>query len=69
MNKKNLIRIFFILVIIVSGVIYYVESTNNKKYRMSIKVDEERIPFLKVGDEITVFHNDGENIKEITKLG
>ena len=48
---------------------YYVESTNNKKYRMSIKVDEERIPFLKVGDEITVFHNDGENIKEITKLG
>lgn len=29
MNKKNLIRIFFILVIIVSGVIYYVESTKN----------------------------------------
>ena len=47
---------------------YYIESYDNIKYRVSIKVDEEILPFLKVGDTITVHHNDGKKIKEISKI-
>lgn len=47
---------------------YYIESSDNRKFRASIKVDEARLPFLKVGEEITIHHNDGEKIKEISKI-
>lgn len=47
---------------------YYIESYDNIKYRASIKIDEERLPFLKVGDIITIHHNDGTKIKEISKI-
>ncbi|MBR4672811.1 MAG: hypothetical protein IKO78_06435 [Bacilli bacterium] len=47
---------------------YYIESYDNIKYRASIKIDEERLPFLKVGDTITIHHNDGTKIKEISKI-
>lgn len=47
---------------------YYIEATDNKKYKASIKIDEEKLPFLKVGDEITIYHNDKNGVMEISKI-
>lgn len=47
---------------------YYIEATNNKKYRVSIKVDEYSLPFLKPGSEITVHINTGTELNEIEKI-
>jgi hypothetical protein len=47
---------------------YYIESTNNKKYRVSIKVDEYKLPFLKQGDEITIYHLNNDEVNEIEKI-
>lgn len=47
---------------------YYIEATNNKKYRVSIKVDEYSLPFLKPGSEITVHINTGSELNEIEKI-
>lgn len=47
---------------------YYIESDKNKRYRVSIKVDEYRLPFIKVGEQITVVHNDSDSVMEIIEL-
>ena len=46
---------------------YYIVSSEDDKYRVSIDKNEYTLPFLKVGDSIKVSYKDG-NIKEIIKL-
>ena len=36
--------------------------------KVSIKVSEDILPFVKPGDELTVSHNNAEKIREITKI-
>ena len=47
---------------------YYIEASDDSKYKVSIKVNEDLLPFLKVGEEIVIYHNNGETIKEISKI-
>ena len=47
---------------------YYIEASDNIRYRVSIKVSEDILPFVKPGDELTVSHNNAEKIREITKI-
>jgi hypothetical protein len=47
---------------------YFIEATNGNRYKASIKVDENRLPFLKVGEEIVIYHNNVEGVKEIEKI-
>ena len=47
---------------------YYIEATNNKKYRVSIKVDEYKLPFVKVGDELVISYRGSDNVNEIEKI-
>ncbi len=47
---------------------YYIESVDNKKYRISIKVDEYKLPFIKVGNDLTVKYYDTLEIKEVEKI-
>ncbi len=47
---------------------YYILSTDDTKYRVSIKVDEFDIPFLKVGDEITIYFSNNNSVNEIEKI-
>lgn len=47
---------------------YYIESTDNKKYRISIKIDEYKLPFIKPGDELTIYHQNNDDVKEIEKI-
>ena len=47
---------------------YYIESVDNKKYRISIKVNEYILPFVKVGNELVVSYYDVGDIKEVEKI-
>lgn len=58
-----------IYTVMIDGNTYYYFSDNkDEKYRVSIKINEEILPFLKAGDKIKVTYVQLENIKEITKL-
>ena len=45
-----------------------VERLNTHYQHAKTKVDEDRIPFLKVGDEIIIYHNGLEGVSEINKI-
>lgn len=47
---------------------YYFVDTFDKRYRISIKVNEEVLPFIKVGDKVKVNYVELEDIYEITAL-
>lgn len=47
---------------------YYIESTNNKKYRVSIKVDEYKLPFIKAGEMVTIYYRNSQEVNEIEKI-
>lgn len=47
---------------------YFIEAYDGNKYKVSIKVNEDILPFLKNGDEFTAMYEDSENIKEITSI-
>lgn len=66
-NKK--IKIASISMATVNGnSYYYITDTESKKYKISINVDSNRIPFLKVGDEIDISYAIEKDVIEITKL-
>ena len=47
---------------------YYIVDAENKKYKVSVKVNEETIPFLKKGNEITISFKQEKALTEILKL-
>lgn len=46
---------------------YYIVDNNNEKYRVSIKVNSNVLPFIKQGDKITISYNEKE-VKEIISV-
>ena len=46
---------------------YYIIDTNDKKYRVSIKINLNKLPFLNVGDVVTISYSDKE-VSEILSL-
>ena len=55
-------------VIIDGNSYYYIIDSEDNKYRVSIKVNEEVIPFIKNGDTIKVNYTQSSSIKEIHSL-
>ena len=47
---------------------YYIVDNQNNRYRVSIKVNEGLLPFVKVGDKIKVNYIELENVYEIIKV-
>ena len=67
-NNMQEITVSSIETVIIDGnSYYYIVDTNGEKYRVSIKVNEEVIPFIKAGDTIKVDYGSG-TIKEIHSL-
>ena len=54
-------------VIIDGNTYYYITDLENNKYRVSIKVNSNKLPFIKKGDRISITFVDKE-IREITKI-
>ena len=47
---------------------YYITDTENKKYRVSIKVDKKNIPFLESGNKITIETSRETDVTEIESI-
>ena len=68
-TEQTTIKIKTINTVIMDGnTYYYIEATDDSKYKVSIKVNDSLLPFLKVGQEIVVYHNNSGSVKEITKI-
>ena len=46
---------------------YYITDENDNKYRVSIKVNSNKLPFIKVGSELKISYNE-KGIREITSI-
>ena len=58
-----------IYTVMIDGNTYYYFSDNqDKKYRVSIKINEQVLPFIKIGDKVKIKYVQLENINEITNL-
>jgi len=51
--------------IIEGNTYYYIKDSEGNKYKVSIKVDEDYIPFISVGNKIVVGYN---SLKEVTNI-
>ena len=51
-----------------SNTYYYITDEDNKLYYVSIKVNKERLPFVKSGDKLKITYNEG-NVSQIIKIG
>ena len=47
---------------------YYFKDENSNKYKVSIKTNEENIPFLKVDDRLKIYYTNENTLIEIVKL-
>ena len=54
-------------VIIDGNTYYYLVDNENNKYRVNIKVNSSKLPFVKVGDKLMVSYSD-KGIREITSI-
>ena len=55
-------------VIIDGNTYYYLLDFDNNKYKASIKINSNVLPFLEVNSKINITYIDNEEIKEITKI-
>ena len=54
-------------VIIDGNTYYYIVDTDNNKYRVNIKVNSNKLPFVKVGDTLSIAYSD-KGIREISMV-
>ena len=67
-GKETEITISSIKDVIIDGnTYYYITDKDNKKYRASIKVNSNKLPFIKPGDKIIVTYSEKE-VREITNI-
>jgi len=55
-------------VIIDGNTYYYLVDSNNNKFRVSIKINEEVLPFIKVNDKVKISYSKTKDINEIHTL-
>lgn len=68
-KKESTIKIKTITAALIDGNTYYfIEDNNNKKYKVSIKVAENKLPFIKVGQEIKIKYIESSDIIEIINI-
>lgn len=54
-------------VIIDGNTYYYIIDTENNKYRVSIKINSNLLPFIKVGDSVNIVYSN-KDVREITSI-
>lgn len=68
-KKNNIIKIKKLIPVMISGTsYYYIEDEEDNRYRVSIKIDEELIPFLVEGDKIEIEYKQNAKLKQIIKI-
>lgn len=47
---------------------YYLTDAKDRKYKVSISINEEIVPFIKIGDKLNIAYMEDKPLKEIVKL-
>ena len=47
---------------------YYIESNDGGKFKISIKVEKDKLPFVSIGDKLKVYFNEEEDIIEVIRV-
>ena len=68
MLKKEIIVNSITSSIIEGNTYYYIKDSEGNKYKVSIKVDEDFIPFIAVGNRITIGYNSFKEVTNIVKI-
>ena len=67
-NTKT-INVYGIKEVIIDGnTVYYFTDQNNQKYKVSIKVNKNKLPFLKEGEQVEIEYNKEQEVINITEL-
>jgi len=66
-TKEAMIKVVSINEAVIDGTTYYYLKTKDNTYRASIKVNQNILPFVKVGDTLKITYKEN-NINEITKI-
>lgn len=66
-NEKEIIISTINPVLIDGNTYYYITDKEANRYRISIKINEDLLPFLKVNDKVTVSYTEG-NVMEIQSI-
>lgn len=67
-NAKNITIKSISSAIIDGNTYYYIKDDDNQKYRVSIKINNSLLPFLKVGDSIEISYNKVQEVIDITSI-
>ena len=67
-NEKEITVKAISSAIIDSNTYYYIVDTNNQKYKVSIKIGTNMLPFINVGDSLTVSYNKVSEVIDIVAI-
>ena len=68
-NKTKEIEISFITNAIIDGnTYYYILDTEGKKYKCSVKVSKNKLPFINVTSKISISYSEEKEMTEILKI-
>jgi len=58
-----------ITTVVIDGVsYYYLVDSNGEKYKVSIKVEKDLLPFIQVGDKLKIYYKEKEEVTSIIKI-
>ncbi len=68
-NNNKEITIKIINTAIIDGnTYYYLTDSEDKKYKVAIKINNSLLPFLQVGDKVTISYNKESNVTDIVSI-
>ena len=67
-KTKDIIIKFIKEVLIDGNTYYYLMDQENKKYSVSIKVNKNQLPFMKVGDRLRIYYKEENDLTEIRNV-
>ncbi len=67
-KTKDIIIKFIKEVLIDGTTYYYLMDQENKKYSVSIKVNKNQLPFMKVGDRLRIYYKEENDLTEIRNV-
>ena len=47
---------------------YYILDSDNKRYKISIKVNKDLLPFVQSGEKLKVYYKEEKDVTEVIKV-
>ena len=67
-NTEEITVMYITSAIIDGNTYYYITDTNNQKYKVSIKIASNKLPFVTIGDTLEISYNRVQEVIDITNI-